>query len=126
MKSRPEFRAIFSSPVMYFRALHTVSTQRYRLPVRRYILDLFTIELDADVVASISESARALKASPSFKVSKEANRVSMFGPLGRPRRSSESDDDDDELDVDDAPKPAAGEQPVIRVRPVSHITGFEA
>ncbi|KAJ7107266.1 Rapamycin-insensitive companion of mTOR, N-term-domain-containing protein, partial [Mycena crocata] len=36
MKSRPEFKSIFSSPAMFFRALHTVSTQRYRLPVRRY------------------------------------------------------------------------------------------
>ncbi|KAJ6537472.1 Rapamycin-insensitive companion of mTOR, N-term-domain-containing protein [Mycena sp. CBHHK59/15] len=126
MKSRPEFRAIFSSPTMFFRALHTVSTQRYRLPVRRYIMDLFTIELDADVVAALSESAKVLKAHPSFKPSKESNRVSMFGPLGRPRRSSESDDDEDELGVDDEPqKPTTGEQPVISLRPICHTVGFD-
>ncbi|KAJ7459908.1 Rapamycin-insensitive companion of mTOR, N-term-domain-containing protein [Mycena latifolia] len=115
MKSRPEFKSIFSSPTMFFRALHTVSTQRYRLPVRRYIMDLFTIELDAEVVAALSESANALKAHPSFKPSKESNRVSMFGPLGRPRRSSESDDDE-------AP---TGEQPVISLRPVNRTVGFD-
>lgn len=93
MKSRPEFESIFASPAMFFRALHTVSTQRYRLPVRRYIMDLFTIELDAEVVAALSEAAKSMKAHPSFKPSKESNRVSMFGPLGRPRRSSESDDE---------------------------------
>ncbi|KAJ7761527.1 Rapamycin-insensitive companion of mTOR, N-term-domain-containing protein [Mycena maculata] len=126
MKSRPEFKSIFSSPTMFFRALHTVSTQRYRLPVRRYIIDLFTIELDADVVAALSESAKVLQAHPSYKPSKESNRVSMFGPLGRPRRSSESDDDEGELDVDDEPqKPPAGEQPVISLRPVNRTVGFD-
>ncbi|KAJ7672758.1 Rapamycin-insensitive companion of mTOR, N-term-domain-containing protein [Mycena rosella] len=125
MKSRPEFKSIFSSPSMFFRALHTVSTQRYRLPVRRYIMDLFTIELDAEVVAALSESAKALKAHPSYKPSKESNRVSMFGPLGRPRRSSESDDDEGELDADDEPpKAPTGEQPVISCRPVNRTIGF--
>lgn len=126
MKSRPEFKAIFSSPAMFFRALHTVSTQRYRLPVRRYIMDLFTIDLDADVVAALTDAAKTLKAHPSYKPSKESNRVSMFGPLGRPRRSSESDDDEGELDVDDeAPTAPAGEQPVISLRPVTRTVGFD-
>ncbi|KAJ7095819.1 Rapamycin-insensitive companion of mTOR, N-term-domain-containing protein [Mycena belliarum] len=126
MKSRPEFKSIFSSPVMFFRALHTVSTQRYRLPVRRYIMDLFTIDLDAEVVAALSESAKGLKAHPSFKPSKESNRVSMFGPLGRPRRSSESDDDEGELDPDDEPSnPPTGEHPVICLRPVNRSVGFD-
>ncbi|KAJ7044185.1 Rapamycin-insensitive companion of mTOR, N-term-domain-containing protein [Mycena alexandri] len=126
MKARPEFKSIFASPVMFFRALHTVSTQRYRLPVRRYIVDLFTIELDAEVVAAITDAARTLKASPSFKPSKETNRVSMFGPLGRPRRSSESDDEG-EIDVDDEPqKPPVGvEQPVLSLRPVTRTVGFD-
>ncbi|KAJ7505263.1 Rapamycin-insensitive companion of mTOR, N-term-domain-containing protein [Mycena galericulata] len=125
MKSRPEFKNIFSSPTMFFRALHTVSTQRYRLPVRRYIMDLFTIELDAEVVAALSEAAKGLMASPSYKPSKESNRVSMFGPLGRPRRSSESDDDEGDLDVDDEPQKPPAEQPVISLRPVHRTVGFD-
>ncbi|KAJ7212059.1 Rapamycin-insensitive companion of mTOR, N-term-domain-containing protein [Mycena pura] len=126
MKSRPEFKSIFASPSMVFRALHTVSTQRYRLPVRRYIMELFTVELDAELVAALSEAAKTLKAHPSYKPSKESNRVSMFGPLGRPRRSSESDDDEAELDVDDElSNPPAGEQPAISLRPVHRTTGFD-
>ncbi|KAF8139513.1 Rapamycin-insensitive companion of mTOR, N-term-domain-containing protein [Mycena galopus ATCC 62051] len=126
MKSRPEFKSIFASPAMFFRALHTVSTQRYRLPVRRYIMDLFTIELDAEVVAALSDAAKTMKAHPSFKPSKESNRVSMFGPLGRPRRSSESDDEG-ELDVDDEPvqQPTGEQQPVISLRPVHRTVGFD-
>lgn len=89
-------------------------------------MDLFTIELDADVVTALSEAAKTLKAHPSFKPAKESNRVSMFGPLGRPRRSSESDDEG-ELEVDDEPlKPPTGEQqPVISLRPVHRTVGFD-
>jgi large subunit ribosomal protein L17e len=88
-------------------------------------MDLFTIELDADVVAALSEAAKTLKAHPSFKPAKESNRVSMFGPLGRPRRSSESDDEG-ELEVDDEPlKPAGEQQPVISLRPVHRTVGFD-
>ena len=62
MKSKPEYRHIFSSPRMFYRALHTISTQKYRLPVRRYIIDLFNIELDADVVRQLSDCAISLRA----------------------------------------------------------------
>jgi len=81
---------------MFFRALHTISTQRYRLPVRRYILDLFNVELDSDVVAALMDCAESLKAHPSFKPPKsDENRVGLFGPLGRSRRTSESDEDEE-------------------------------
>ena len=62
MKGKPEYRHIWSSPQMFYRALHTISTQKFRLPVRRYIFDLFSIELDADVVRQLAESAVALRA----------------------------------------------------------------
>ncbi len=61
MKSKPEYRHIFTSPSMFYRALHTISSQKYRLPVRRYIFDLFNIELDADVVRKLSECAISLR-----------------------------------------------------------------
>ncbi|KAH9912683.1 Rapamycin-insensitive companion of mTOR, middle domain-containing protein [Epithele typhae] len=64
MKSKPEYRHIFSSPRVFYRALHTISTQKYRMPVRRYIIDLFNIELDADVVQELTESAMALRMPP--------------------------------------------------------------
>jgi len=89
-------------------------------------MELFTVELDAELVVALSEAAKTLKAHPSYKPSKESNRVSMFGPLGRPRRSSESDDDEAELDVDDElSNPPAGEQPAISLRPVHRTAGFD-
>jgi rapamycin-insensitive companion of mTOR len=121
MKSKPEYRSVFSSPPIFYRALHNISTQRYRLPVRRYILDLFDIELNAEVVQSLSEYAISLRAPPSFKMPNQpANPVvGVFGPLGRSRRSSESDGDEDELDMG-----TTLVQPAISLRPVSVITGF--
>lgn len=121
MKSRPEYRTVFSSPAVFFRALHTISTQRYRLPVRRYILDLFNIELDGPVVHAISEAATNLRAPPSFKQS-EAHISRVVSMLGLKHPDGESSSDDDELDG--IPEEQAGKIPVITLRPVSRIIGF--
>ncbi|KAG1822809.1 Rapamycin-insensitive companion of mTOR, N-term-domain-containing protein [Suillus subaureus] len=125
MKSRPEYRSAFSSPSVFFRALHTVSTQRYRLPVRRYIFDLFTTELDSELVLELSACANSLRAPPMFKQSEaHMNRVvSMFG-LKHARGTSESDEDDD---MDDAVDETVNDRnPVmITLRPVSRIIGFD-
>ena len=124
MKSRPEYRHVFSSPATFYRALHIISAHRYRLPVRRYILDLFTLELDASLVSELVGQAITLRAPPSTTVTKpEASLsrvVSMFGPS---RGFSESDDDDDESD--DETEEALDKQPVITLRPVSRIIGFD-
>ncbi|KAI6044824.1 Rapamycin-insensitive companion of mTOR, middle domain-containing protein [Pisolithus marmoratus] len=121
MKSRPEYRAAFSSPATFFRALHTISTQRYRLPVRRYILDLFDIELDGRVVQAISEAATNLRAPPSFRQS-EAHINRVVSMLGLKHPDGESSSDEDELDG--IPEEQAGRIPVITLRPVSRIIGF--
>jgi rapamycin-insensitive companion of mTOR len=126
MKSRPEYRSAFSSPSVFFRALHTVSTQRYRLPVRRYIFDLFTTELDGELVLELSACANSLRAPPMFKQSEaHMNRVvSMFG-LKHARGTSESDDDDDDMD-DTVDETGNDRNPVmIMLRPVSRIIGFD-
>ncbi|TRM64014.1 Rapamycin-insensitive companion of mTOR, middle domain-containing protein [Schizophyllum amplum] len=92
MKSRPEYRKVFASPTMFYRALHTISAQHYRLPVRRYIIDLFNVDLDATSVTALRETSRTLIPHPSHKPSySEVNRYSMLGRLARPA----SDDDMD-------------------------------
>ncbi|TFK40828.1 Rapamycin-insensitive companion of mTOR, N-term-domain-containing protein [Crucibulum laeve] len=116
MKSRPEYRAAFSSLEMFYRALHIISTQRYRLTVRRYILELFNVELNPEVVTKLSEYATGLKASPTYKSPKTdaVARMSMFGRLGRNRRPSESDESDEEDD----------DQPILSLQPMSTTIGF--
>ncbi|EGN98236.1 hypothetical protein SERLA73DRAFT_169260 [Serpula lacrymans var. lacrymans S7.3] len=129
MKSRPEYKSVFSSPAVFFRALHIISTQRYRLPVRRYIFDLFNIELDNDVVNALADSAISLRAPPSFKQpeAQKSRVVSMFG-VGRTRGSSESDeeDDEDDMNVGDEKEFVVEKKPVITLRPVSRIIGFDS
>ena len=88
MKSKPEYRHIFSSPRMFYRALHTISTQKYRLPVRRYVFDLFNIELDADVVRLLAESAVALRVP--YPVDSESEAAATNGTSGRDASESES------------------------------------
>lgn len=127
MKSRPEYRFAFTSPTVFFRALHIISTQRYRLPVRRYILDLFNIELDHDVIKAICDAAVTLRAPPSFKQSEaHINRVvSMLGPKHAGGESdSDAEEDDSEMD-DVAEEAVVKNNPVIMLRPVSRITGFD-
>ncbi|KAG5651656.1 hypothetical protein H0H81_007936 [Sphagnurus paluster] len=124
MKSRPEYRRIFTSPTMFFRALHIISTQRYRLPIRRYIIDLFNLELNQDLVTKLKHAAKVLKVHSSCQLSEsDTSRLSMFGPLGRPRRGSISDEED-ELDP---PKPTGDllepQKPVITLQPVNKIVG---
>ncbi|ESK90459.1 cytosolic regulator pianissimo [Moniliophthora roreri MCA 2997] len=124
MKTRPEFKAVFSSPTMLYRALHTMSTSRYRLPVRRYIQDLFNIEWDESVVTAFIECAASLKAKASYRPPESDlnRRLSMFN---RPRRASESDGEEDvEVDPGRPPVPVASERPAISLRPVSRIIGF--
>ncbi|KAG8214549.1 Rapamycin-insensitive companion of mTOR, N-term-domain-containing protein [Butyriboletus roseoflavus] len=127
MKSRPEYRSAFTSPTVFFRALHIISTQRYRLPVRRYILDLFSIELDYDVIKAIHDAAVSLRAPPSFKQSEAhiSRVVSMLGPKHAGRESdSDAEEDDSEMD-DTAEEVVVKNNPVIMLRPVSRIIGFD-
>lgn len=123
MQSRPEYRAAFASSTVFFRALHTISTQRYRLPVRRYILDLFNIALDSEIVKALAEVAASLRAPPSFKQSEaHINRVvSMLG-LQRPDGESDSDEDDE---LDGVQEGSSGRNLVITLRPMSRIIGFD-
>lgn len=131
MKSRPDHRALFSSPDMLYRALHTMSTQRYRLPVRRYILEIFSVNLDADLVVALQQSAYKLKPHPSAQPLKPAivNRMSMFGRLGRSRRHS---DDESGEDVSEDDEVETGhnayreyQPPTLNLQPLQRIIGFD-
>lgn len=57
-KSRTDTRHIFSSTVLLQRALHSISTRRYRFPVRRYILELFDIKLNGFILDEIAHHQR--------------------------------------------------------------------
>ena len=111
---------------MFYRALHTVSNQRYRLPVRRYICELFNIELNADTVKALLEHEKALKLKPEVtengKTAPPSRAISIIGRPGRHRHVPDSDEEsvseDEMMDV------VAAKAPVMKVRPQSRIVGF--
>ncbi|CAE6437545.1 unnamed protein product [Rhizoctonia solani] len=59
-KHRPHGRRAFQSIPLFYRALHILGTQRFRLPVRRYVLDLFDTKLDPAVISLLQEFGRKL------------------------------------------------------------------
>jgi rapamycin-insensitive companion of mTOR len=58
LKSRADAKQIFSSVLLFHRALHAMSTRRYRFPVRRYIIELFDIKLDENILAELARHER--------------------------------------------------------------------
>lgn len=127
MKSKSEYRNAFSSCTFFYRILDMLSTQRFRLPVRRYILDLFDIQLDADVVQELTACAQKLQApgnTQSPKATKLKPRVvSTFGRPGRGRNPSDSSDDDESMDSEEEPIEIVVERPVSLL-PVRKVKGF--
>jgi rapamycin-insensitive companion of mTOR len=104
-----------------------MSTQRYRLPVRRYIVELFNQEMNEDLASALNDAAVRLKASPSYKPPRtDTIRMSIFGRLGKSRRQSESDesDEDDGLGTPPAEVKPVVEQPTINLQPLKKIVGF--
>ncbi|TFY68745.1 hypothetical protein EVJ58_g835 [Rhodofomes roseus] len=124
MKTRPEYRHIFSSPEMYFRALHTISSQKYRMPVRRYILDLFDVELDAAMVSRLAECATTLRVQPTHKLAKPSL-TRVVSIVGRPNPEHRASDSEDEDSGEDERAAVVEKPPVMSLRPMSRIVGFD-
>lgn len=109
---------------MFYRALHVISSQRYRLPVRRYILDLFNIDLDEEVVKRLSEHASNLKLKTGVgdATTRVSRAMSIVGRPAKNRRISESDEES--MSEDDGATEITN-RPVLNLRPQSRIIGFE-
>ena len=131
MKSKSEYRHVFNSIPFFYRVFHTISTQRYRLPVRRYILGLFNIEFDNNIVNKLVSCSKTLKeganAPQTNSHPKLQPRVSVFGrPVKRGRQQPDSDTSDDSMDSDEDEeevKPPV-ERP-ISLLPVRRVSGFD-
>ncbi|KAH8114744.1 Rapamycin-insensitive companion of mTOR, N-term-domain-containing protein [Phellopilus nigrolimitatus] len=130
MKSKSEYRHIFSSPSLYYRVLYMISTQRYRLPVRRYILELFDIPLDAGVVRALVSYSNSLEdtgnaASPGQACPRLQPRASVFGRPVRGRRASESDEDESLNSEDEKEQPKPKVERPVSLLPARRVSGFD-
>ena len=121
MKSRHEYRRIFGSTTMFYRAMHAISSQKYRLPVRRYIIDLFNLELDEEVVKKLGEHANRLKLKPGIRT-RAARAMSI---VARPPQRRRVSDSDDESMSDDDEGPDIKKIPVLKVKTMNKIVGFD-
>ncbi|KAJ2919190.1 hypothetical protein MD484_g1222, partial [Candolleomyces efflorescens] len=126
LKAKPECKEALSSPEMFYRALHMISSHRYRLPVRRYIVDLFDLELNPELVAALDEASKKLpKAAASSKLPKSDRLRLSILPMGRHSESDGSDAEDDGTDTPPARKVVPdGDQPVLSLQPQPYFTDF--
>jgi rapamycin-insensitive companion of mTOR len=124
MKVKPEYRPVFSSYTMLYRALHIISTSKYKQPVRRYILDLFNLHFDQTTMLQIAAVSRQLYAATTPKPSRIAD-PRAFSIVGH-RRHVVPDEDSDSSGDELGPPPVIAPQKVVRtLRPMSRIVGFE-
>ena len=124
LKSRAEYKHVFSSVSTFYRALHIMSTSRYRLPIRRHIFDLFDIELDSDVVKQLSEYSKSLVLAPT-KTAPTSRRRAVSVLFAAPRtHTAGSDGEDEPAQVKRANSKATNAVPVVNLRPRDTIIGF--
>ncbi|KAL5482443.1 hypothetical protein ACEPAI_9037 [Sanghuangporus weigelae] len=130
MKSKSEFRHVFSSPSLYYRVLHMISTQRFRLPVRRYILELFDVPLDVGTVRTLTAYSKALAdtgatISPNNIRTRLQPRVSVFGRPVRGQNTTESDDSESMDSSDDEAQVKPPTERPVSLLPAKRISGFD-
>ncbi|GAB1520827.1 hypothetical protein RhiTH_003915 [Rhizoctonia solani] len=88
-KHRPHGRRAFQSIPLFYRALHILGTQRFRLPVRRYVLDLFDLKLDPTVITLLREFRQKL-AEPEPQPEEKPSTPQIVAP--RPRSATSTPD----------------------------------
>jgi rapamycin-insensitive companion of mTOR len=96
-----------------------ISTSRYRLPVRRYVFDLFDIDLDEDVLRQLCELEESLALPASKAAPPQSNPRVVSVLFAAPRTHATESDEEDE------PPPVSQHgPPVISLRPRSTVVGF--
>lgn len=126
MKPRPEYRNIFNSPAVLYRIIHTISTQKYRLPVRRYIFDLFNVELNYDTVKTFIECEKSLRLTPSVEpvsVQNPPRVISIFSH--RVTASDESDMDEEISELQGSRRKYNSTRRPVSLRPRRTVVGFD-
>jgi len=54
-------RTLFASPALYARAGEMLASHHYRFAVRKYVMELFDVELDPAMAARVADAAEALR-----------------------------------------------------------------
>jgi len=133
LKSKPDTRHVFSSFPLFHRSLHTVSNRRYRLPARKYILDLFDVKLDSSTLEELARLTRAAEEElkltgglvinvPSLASKRKARQSMAASARPRSRRKSTMEGDEDSqawLATQEE------KEVVIKVKSTVRVVGFD-
>lgn len=126
LKSR--HRDLFSSPSLYYRALEMLANHHYRLPVRRYVIELFDIALDDRTAEAIMAAGEDLKARQLDEKEGEVGRGEGWKPPTMDKAvkvildgieggfSDEDDDDESSLEEGTTVIPLRVLQPLLTIR----------
>ena len=126
MKGRPEFRHIFSSTQVFYRVLHTISTQKYRLLVRRYIFDLFNVELDEETMRAFAVCEGALRmdqAPDSNTVSLQRTASRVITSFGHRAMDSDESGEDEVSEVKGITRKFNTSRRPVSLKPTRKIVG---
>lgn len=97
-------RALFSSLPLYFRAIEMIANNHYRLPVRRYILELFDVNLDDRTVCEMMSVGEELKSRSNREEGEEVTGGDAFDAIilgGKLSAGAEGEFTDDEESIPD-------------------------
>ncbi|GAA5853920.1 hypothetical protein JCM9279_007602 [Rhodotorula babjevae] len=147
-------RTLFASPALYARAGEMLASHHYRFAVRKYVMELFDVELDPAMAARVADAADTLRqrrrwdldgdeAMRASQLSSEVQDVagldggaqwtasaaggapvSLLGGGGRGGAGDESDDDDDDDDDESSGGEADVTIPVKELTPLVTVRGF--
>lgn len=81
---------VFQSPSLFFRALYLLDHNHFRLPVRRYILDLFSLSFTPAQLDQVFEQGARLQAQSSTPVRNGVNGGQSDSRPGSPQRRRSS------------------------------------
>jgi rapamycin-insensitive companion of mTOR len=111
---------------MFYRALHTISTSRYRLSARRFIFDLFDIALDQDTAQQLVDSARTLALGPAKPQISAGRRRAMSVLFAAPKQHASGSDEEEEGThvTNRAGTKRSNLPPELCLRPRDTIVGF--
>ncbi|GJJ15545.1 hypothetical protein Clacol_009823 [Clathrus columnatus] len=125
LKARSETKAAFNSIPLFYRVLQTISKQHYRLPVRRYIFELFDVQFNAETINTLKAYAKSMRVQPMNMRRDKSER-----PLTMIRTVQKADEYEVVLDIDEGQEqsnPMTEEElPNLRLEPLEKHIGFDA
>jgi rapamycin-insensitive companion of mTOR len=133
-KAKARRPLLFSSPELVYRAMYLLNTRHYRLPVRRYVYEIFDVPLDVDSAKSIAEAGAGIgRRDPKLMANGEdadgiTRPAGSLSSLGISKMVFSDDDEEDVAAVASSSESDFDEEPVVMPKleldPALVVKGF--